>query len=62
MNGTEIATGILYKYSSTERDETHCRMSDLVSAFAHVIDKLIQENEQLEEHHNAWLRMQGRFL
>lgn len=58
MKGKQIAFDVLQKYSSAERDETHCRMSDLVADFADIIDRLQREVDQKEDHHQAWLRIQ----
>lgn len=54
----DTAEAILIKYSNPDKDETHCRMSDLQEDIACVLESVMRSEEGVQEMHDAWLRLQ----
>lgn len=54
----DTAEAILIKYSNMDRDETHCRMSDLRDDIARVLESVMRSEEGVQEMHDAWLSLQ----
>lgn len=57
LTSEDLVMAILIRYSNPDRDETHCRMSELKHDLVRLIAGYKRQADDVQEMHDAWLRL-----